>query len=76
MKKVWKKFYRAARIWTKAGTISAENAEGLYLVNLDLGRAVWSYGEGRKVMLVFAWKDGGLINLGTLSGIHTIRRDG
>jgi len=63
-KKMWKKFYRAARIWNNKGIIYEEDAKDLYVVEYNLGRAVWSYGKHPDILMVFAWKDNKAINVG------------
>jgi hypothetical protein len=74
-KEVWKRFYRAARIWVKEGVIQEESTKDLYRVDLALGRAVWSYGEGLKNIMVFAWQDDRLINLGTSWALEAVRKE-
>ena len=59
-KEMWKKFYRAARIWVNKGVVYKEDVKDIYLIEYNLGRIIWSF--GRKNLMVFAWQENKAIN--------------
>lgn len=65
MKNIWKKMYRAARLWIEANEISPEIKP--YSIDESIGRIMWRYEvpNSSEYLCVFAWNNfgGGLINI-------------